>query len=105
MQQSASVQMNEMKAQALQRRRDNHNHLYFNKNSQAKQLFGESTIRDVINEYEEKMADLELKLYNKDKNEVFMLNERISELEYERERLTRALEIVSDRRFCTKLLY
>ena len=62
-------------------------------------MFGEATIRDVINDYEEKVADLELKLYNKDKNEAFMLNERISELEYERERLTRALEIVSDRRF------
>ena len=62
-------------------------------------------MRDVINEYEDKIAELELKLYNKDKNEVFMLNERISELESERERLAQALEMASDRRFCTKLLY
>ena len=46
-----------------------------------KQLFDESAIRDVINEYEDKMADLETKLCNKDKNEVSTLNERISELE------------------------
>lgn len=62
-------------------------------------------VRDVINEYEDKVADLELRLYNKDKNEVFMLNEKISELESERERLVQALELASDRRFCTKVLY
>lgn len=38
-------------------------------------------MKDIINEYEDKIADLENKLYEKEKNEVFMLNERISELE------------------------
>lgn len=93
-QNSAKVQVNEIKMNALKHR--------MNVNLTSNGGFGEKILKEVVEEYETKIRQLERRLF--ENNEVQSLKQEVSELNLERERLIHALEINGDRTFFTKQL-
>lgn len=94
-QQSAKVQMAELKSKALENR---HNLQYNRKGGVDEQV-----VQNLVQEYEAKIEHLESEL--RDNALQRQLKEQVNSLELERDRLIQALEYSSDRTFFTKFLY
>ena len=93
-QQSAKVQINEIKFNALKNRHG----LNFNK----KGGIDEKVFREIVNEYETKIRSLEHELMNN--IEVKKLKDMLQEARLERDRLEYALAMNGDRTYISKLL-
>ena len=90
-QQSAKVQMNELRNNALK-----------NRNGYQSKGANDHLLREVVKEYEAKIKALEHQLANNP--EVAALKNTVRELQSERDRLVHALELNCDRTFFTKQL-
>ena len=91
-QQSAEVQINEIKSNGIK----NRNHLSFNLNGGI----GEHVMQEIIKEYDLKIQKLEMQVKNN--QQVQQLTDQVSILQTERDRLIKAVELLGDRSFFTK---